>query len=71
MIRRTGQSRIVAIACVALCLVVKVSGAADAKRENDGDEWSSLRKAVLARFDFNHKGRADLQARRIPPRYHE
>jgi uncharacterized membrane protein YgcG len=59
MFRRTGQNRIVAIACVALCLVVKVSGAADAKRENDGDEWSSLRKAVLARFDINHNGRLD------------
>src|SRR5580704_11477962 len=59
MFLRTGQNRIVAIACVALCLVVKVSGAADAKRENDGDEWSSLRKAVLARFDINHNGRLD------------
>lgn len=48
-----------AIGCVVLCLVVKVSGAADAKRGRDGDEVSSLRKAVLARFDVNQNGRLD------------
>ena len=58
-IRRIGRNGIVAIACVASCLVVKYSGAADAKREKDGDELNSLRKAVLARFDSNHNGRLD------------
>ena len=58
-IRRIGRNGIVAIACVASCLVVKFSGAADAKREKDGDELNSLRKAVLARFDSNHNGRLD------------
>ncbi len=58
-IRRTGRNGIAAIACVASCFVVKYSGAADAKREKDGDELNSLRKAVLARFDSNHNGRLD------------
>src|SRR5580704_2474082 len=58
-IRRIGRNGIVAIACVASCLVVKYSGASDAKREKDGDELTSLRKAVLARFDFNQNGRLD------------
>jgi hypothetical protein len=58
---RTGRNGIVAIACVASCLVVKYSGAADAKREKDGDELNSLRKAVLARFDSNHNGRLDCK----------
>jgi Ca2+-binding EF-hand superfamily protein len=57
--RRTGWNGIVALLCVASCLVVKVSGASDAKREKDGDELTSLRKAVLARFDFNQNGRLD------------
>lgn len=48
-----------ALLCVASCLVVKVSGASDAKREKDGDDLTSLRKAVLARFDFNQNGRLD------------
>jgi Ca2+-binding EF-hand superfamily protein len=41
--------------------VVKYSGAADAKRERDGDDLNSLRKAVLARFDSNHNGRLDCK----------
>lgn len=58
-IRRAGQNGIVALVLVASCLVVKFSGAADAKREIDGDEVASLRKAVLARFDSNHNGRLE------------
>jgi Ca2+-binding EF-hand superfamily protein len=56
---RTGRNRIVPIVCVVPFLVVIAYGAADAKRENDGDEANSLRKAVLARFDANHNGRLD------------
>jgi hypothetical protein len=68
-IRRAGQNGIVALVCVASCLVVKFSGAADAKREKDGDEVASLRKAVLARFDSNHNGR--LESKEKARAYHE